>query len=184
MHSRVANRYALALIGLAEEYKILETVADDMHAINDTLHGSRELRVVLSSPIVAQEKKKKVLHELFGKQLSKLTLSFIDLLVHKGRAEYLSATADQFLAMLDDRRGIVSAKIKSAKELSEEQQMQVQAKLERMTGKRLRPIFTVDPELRGGFVARIGDELVDASLAHQLEALREQFKHGGSPILN
>jgi F-type H+-transporting ATPase subunit delta len=163
---------------------MLEKVAEDMHAIAETLHASRELRVVLSSPVVTPDKKKKVLHELFAKQLSKATLSFVDLLVSKGRAEYLASTADQFLTMLDDRRGIVSAQIKSARELSEEQQMQVQAKLERMTGKRLRPKFTVDPELLGGFVARIGDELVDASLAHQLEALREQFKHGGSPILN
>jgi F-type H+-transporting ATPase subunit delta len=184
MHSRVANRYALALIGLADEHKMLDKIAEDMHAIQETLHASRELRVVLSSPVVTPDKKQKVLHELFEKQLSKQTLLFVDLLVRKGRAEYLVATADQFLAMLDDRRGIVPAQIKSANELSEEQQMQVQAKLERMTGKRIRPKFSVDPELRGGFVARIGDELVDASLAHQLEALREQFKHGGAPILN
>src|SRR5436190_4558465 len=163
MHSRVANRYALALIGLAEEHKMLDKVAEDMHAIQETLHGSRELRVVLQSPVVTPDKKQKVLHELFGKQLSKQTLSFVDLLVRKGRAAYLAATADQFLAMIDDRRGIVSAQIKCARELSEEQQMQVQAKLERMTGKRIRPKFTIDPELRGGFVARIGDELVDAS---------------------
>lgn len=184
MNSRIAHRYALALIGLAEEHKILDKVAEDMHAIQDTLHGSRELRVVLSSPVLTPDKKQRVLNELFGKQLSKPTLSFMELLVRKGRAEYLAATAENFLFMLDSRRGIVAAKITSASPLSEDQQIQLQAKLERMTGKRIRPIFGVNPELRGGFLARIGDELVDASLANQLEILREEFKHGGAPILN
>ena len=184
MNRRVAHRYALALIGLADELKILDPVAEDMRSVEETLRGSRELRVLLSSPVVSHDRKLKILTEIFGKQLREQSLAFIALLVRKGRAEYLFSTAEEFLDMMDARRGIVHARIKSASMLSEEQQMQVQANLERMTGKRIRPIFTIDPALRGGFVARIGDELVDASLSHQLELLREQFQRGGSPILN
>jgi F0F1-type ATP synthase delta subunit len=53
-----------------------------------------------------------------------------------------------------------------------------------MTGKQVRSEFTLDPKLRGGFVARMGDEMVDASLKHQLELLRQQFSQSGSPVLN
>src|ERR1035437_8783947 len=184
MNRRIAHRYALALIGLAEELSILDPIADDMRAIEETLRASKELRVLLSSPVVSPDRKMKVLREIWGKQLREQSLAFISLLVRKGRAEYLFSTAEEFLDMLDAQRGIVNARIKSASPLSEEQQKQVQTKLERMTGKQIRAAFSIDPVLRGGFVARIGDELVDASLSHQLELLREQFQHGGSPILN
>lgn len=184
MNRRIAHRYALALIGLAEELSILDKVAEDMNSIEETIRESRGLRLLLSSPVVTPDRKLKVLTEIFGKQLCEQSLAFIALLIRKGRSEYLFATAEEFLGMLDAKRGILNARIRSASALSEEQQLQVQAKLEHMTGKSIRPMFAIDPTLRGGFVARIGDEMVDASLAHQLELLREEFKRGGSPILN
>ncbi|MDP4199751.1 MAG: ATP synthase F1 subunit delta [Bacteroidota bacterium] len=184
MNRRIAHRYALALIGLAEELKILDPIADDMHSLEETIRDSRGLKILLGSPVVSPDRKLKVLREIFDHQLQEQTMAFVSLLVRKGRSEYLFATAEEFLNMLDARRGILHARIQSASTLSEEQRIEVQAKLERMTGKRIRPAFSLDPELRGGFIARIGDELVDASLSHQLELLREQFQRGGSPILN
>jgi len=184
MNRRIANRYALALLGLAEELSIVDQLAEDMRAVESTLRESKDLRVLLSSPVVSPERKLKILTEIFAKQVGSQSMGFISLLVRKGRSEYLFATADEFLNMLDAERGIVNARIKSASNLSEEQQKLVQAKLEQMTGKQVRPFFTIDPSLQGGFIARIGDELVDGSLSHQLELLREQFQRGGSPILN
>jgi len=136
------------------------------------------------SPVATPDQKLRILREIFGKRSSVMTLKFITLLVRKGRSEYLYATAEEFLRLLDAKRNILHARVESATKLTETEQMQLMAKLERMTGKRIRADFMIDPSLRGGFIARMGDEMVDASLKHQLELLREQFLQGGAPILN
>ena len=136
------------------------------------------------SPVFNPGQKLKILIEIFGKRCSELTMKFIALLVQKGRSEYLMATSQEFLRMLDAKNNIVHAHIHSAVGLSDEEQRQLIAKLERISGKHIRSEFSLDPTLRGGFVARMGDEMIDASLKRQLELLREQFAQGGSPVLN
>jgi F-type H+-transporting ATPase subunit delta len=139
---------------------------------------------MLHSPVIKPEQQMKILTELFAKQVGAELMSFMTLLVGKGRGALLYATTQEFRKMLDAKRNIRTATITSAKPLSEDQSMIIQAKLENMTGKRIRATFNTDPALKGGFVARIGDTLIDASLRHQLEVLHEQFKTGGSAILN
>ena len=184
MNRRVAARYATALMELGEELKQLDKIAEDLRDIESTMHGSRELRLALLSPVVSQDQKQKIVTELFAKRFSNVTIKFMDLLIQKGRAEFLLATAEEFLEMLDAKRNIVHAEVRSAINLTEAEQMQIQAMLERMTSKRIKSEFMTDEELRGGFVARIGDQMIDASLKHQLEMLLEQFKTGGAPVLN
>jgi len=171
-------------MGLGEELKVLDKLAEDLRDIEQTVQDSRELKVFLISPIATPDQKLRILNEIFGKRSSELTMKFITLLVRKGRSEYVHATAEEFLRILDAKRNILHAQVKSATALTDAEQMQLMAKLERMTGKRIRADFTLDPSLRGGFIARMGDEMVDASLKRQLELLREQFLQGGAPILN
>ncbi|HET6400533.1 MAG TPA: ATP synthase F1 subunit delta [Candidatus Kapabacteria bacterium] len=184
MNRRIAARYAQALMDLGEEMNVLDKLAEDLRDIEETIRGSRELTVFLMSPVATPDQKLRILREIFGKRSSVMTLKFITLLVRKGRSEYLYATAEEFLRLLDAKRNILHARVESATKLTETEQMQLMAKLERMTGKRIRADFMIDPSLRGGFIARMGDEMVDASLKHQLELLREQFLQGGAPILN
>jgi len=184
MNRRVAARYAQALMDLGEELKVLERIAEDLRDIEQTVNGSRELKLALMSPVITPDQKQNLLNEIFGKRFSDVTMKFIALLIRKGRAEYLLASSEEFLRMLDVKNNILHARIQSAVNLSEEERQLLIAKLEQMTGKHVRSEFTLDPKLRGGFVARIGDEMVDASLKRQLELLREQFAQGGSPVLN
>ena len=185
MNRRVAYRYAAALMGLAEERNSLEKIAEDFHAFMETLHGSHELKAVLTSPVISPERKLHVLTELFSKQFDPITMGFMTLIVKKGRAEFLFATAEEYLSMLDGKRNIERAAVSSASPLSPEEQADLQRKLAIITGKTVIASYHLRPELRGGFVARIGDRLIDASLAHQLEVLREKFKQGGAAaILN
>jgi F-type H+-transporting ATPase subunit delta len=184
MNRRVAARYAIALMDLGEELNILDRIAEDLRDIELTVHGSRELALALISPVINPDQKLNVLTEIFGKRCSEMTMKFVALLVRKGRSEYLLGTAQEFLEMLDKKNNVLHARIESAIGLSEEEQRQLVAKLERMTGKHVRSEFSLDPTLRGGFIARIGDQMIDASLKHQLDLLREQFSQSGSPVLN
>ncbi|HEY3874687.1 MAG TPA: ATP synthase F1 subunit delta [Candidatus Kapabacteria bacterium] len=183
MNRRVAARYALAIMELGQERNELDRIAEDLRDVQATIHGSRELLLLLISPVIAPDSKLKVLNELFGKRCGEVTMKAIALLIKKGRSEYLLGTAEEFLRMLDAKNGVLGAKIESAISLTPNEQKAIVTKLEAMTGKKLRPQFSTDPKLRGGFVARMGDEMIDASLRHQLEMLREQFAQG-APILN
>jgi F-type H+-transporting ATPase subunit delta len=111
MNRRVAARYAIALMDLGEELKILDQIAEDLRDIEHTVRDSRELAVFLMSPVVNPNQKLKILIELFGKRCSEMTMKFIALLVRKGRAEYLIATAQEFLRMLDAKNNIIHARI-------------------------------------------------------------------------
>jgi F-type H+-transporting ATPase subunit delta len=184
MNQRVARRYAEALIGVGVEKNNLDELSRDMQAIETTLLESRELRNLLNSPVVRPDAKTKVLHEVFAGKIGNDSMLFIELLVKKGRADVIGDTVAEFRALVDTKRNIVHATIKSAVALSKTEEETITAKLEKMTGKTVVSKFTVDPSVRGGFVARIGDTMIDASLSHQLELLREQFKNGGSAVLN
>jgi F-type H+-transporting ATPase subunit delta len=184
MNKRAAQRYAQALFEAAEQLEKLDVIFGDMQAIGMTLAGSRELRTLLASPIVKPDLKLRVLEEIFAKQISTESMKFIKLLVKKNRENLLMETTVEFRLLHEAKRGILHANVESAVELRETERAEITTKLEAMLGKKITPTFTIDPAIRGGFVARIGDTLIDASLRHQLEILREQFRHGGSAILN
>jgi F-type H+-transporting ATPase subunit delta len=178
MEQRVALRYAQALLDIGIERNVLERISQDMQTLEESLEASKELRHALASPVIRPDIKRKLLHELFDKHLHPEVLMFLDLLVKKGRAEVIAGTARQFHRLLDRRNGVVVAHIKSAIELDQSTQKIITEKVASMTGKRVTAMFSVDPSVKGGFVARVEDTLIDASLAHQLEILRNKFRSG------
>ena len=184
MIDRAAHRYANALYEAATELGKLDEVVGDMAAVQATIEGSRDLRSLLVSPVVKPDVKLRVLTEIFSKQLSKEAMSFLTLLVRKQREASLLESTIAFRALYEKNKGIVHASVQSAVELRNEDRDEITKRLRGMFGSDVKPVFTVDPSIRGGFVARVGDTLIDASLRHQLEVLREQFRNGGAAILN
>jgi F-type H+-transporting ATPase subunit delta len=180
---RVARRYARALMAVAEERNVLDRTAADLEIIRTLVRGSRELRLFLARPIVSEDKKRAVLRELFGPSLGLLTMEFINLLVDKRRESELLGIIEQFGEIRDEKLGIVNVDVTSAVELSSSQEQELSRRLEQQTRKRVRVRFTLDKAVRGGLLVRIGDTVLDASLRHQLDLLRERFTQGG-PLTN
>src|SRR5204863_115936 len=112
----------------------------------------------------------------FDKHVSKDVMLFMDLLLKKGRGDVLDMVTSEFLRLLDVDTNTVAALVTSARALDDNAKKQIVAKLEKLSTKTVRASYAVDPALRGGFVAKVGDTLIDASLQHQLENLREEFK--------
>jgi F-type H+-transporting ATPase subunit delta len=183
MEQRVAIRYAQALMDLANERNLVEQFSNDVTAINDVLESSKELRAMLHNPVIRPHIKHNVLQQIFAGHVSQELLNFLDLLVHKGRGEMLHGTIIEFRKLVDTKQNVVRAKVTSAVELSEDQRKAIQDRLASLTGQKVVSSYFLDPSLKGGFVARIGDTQIDASLKHQLEILREQFR-SGSALLN
>jgi len=178
MDQRIALRYAQALMDIGKEKNSVAEIASDMKVVFDALHDVHELKAMLHTPVIRPDVKRKVVHEVFQKHVSKDVMRFMDLLLKKGRGNVLDLTAAQFLRLLDEDTNTVSAVVTSARTLDESAKQQIVAKLEKMTTKKVRASYGIDPALRGGFVAKVGDTLIDASLQHQLENLREEFKAG------
>jgi F-type H+-transporting ATPase subunit delta len=176
---RVAHRYAVALMSAAESVNALEGVATDCELIAGTIRSSRELRLLLASPLVQAAKKTAVLHALFETKVSRLTLRFLDLITAKSREGHLTGIIDQFASLRDVRLGIVSVDVTSAVEFTPAQESGMVSALERYTRKKVRVRVTLDKAIKGGLVVRIGDTVLDASIRRQLEILRERFRAGG-----
>jgi F-type H+-transporting ATPase subunit delta len=184
MDSRISQRYAIALMDIGTEKGTIASFATDMITIHETLQTSSELRSMLHSPVIRPDIKRKVLGEIFTSRVSKDSMVFIDLLVTKGRASLLAGVAEEFQKLLDTDTGTVNADITSATELDTTAKETLVAKLHTMVKLTIRPTFYVDPKIRGGFVAKVGDTLIDASLQHQLENLREEWKQGAIANVN
>ncbi|MBI2619380.1 MAG: ATP synthase F1 subunit delta [Ignavibacteriales bacterium] len=175
---RVARRYAEALMTGAEERKLLGRVAQDLELLDGMMKESREFNLFLKSPVINKRKKRTVFDELLGTKLHQLTLGFLHLLAEKGREDLLRDILVQFFQMRDERLGIVGVEIKSAVKLSKEQSEQIRKRFEGVTKKDVRLAFSIDKQLKGGFMARLGDTVFDGSVKRQLELLRERLAEG------
>lgn len=175
---RVARRYAEALMSGAAERRLLDTIAADLESLSQTLQASREFELFLRSPVISKEKKRTVLEEMFARKLHEVTVSFLKLLAEKGREDLLRDILTECFRLRDEQLGIVGVEIKAAGELTKEQTQQIQKKFEGLTQKNVRLAFSIDKQLKGGFLARVGDTVFDGSVKRQLELLRERFAEG------
>lgn len=176
--SRVAQRYASAIIELANEEKSLDTVIEDFATIGAAIRSSHDLQNFLASPVIDERTKEKILTEIFAGKVGPLTGRFISLLTLKGRANELAGTVTAFQELLDKQRNVVPATVTTATQLSDDQKKRIEGQISQISGRTVRAEYQIDPELIGGFHARFQDTMIDASVRHQLERLRESLVEG------
>jgi len=178
INKKIARRYTLALYDIALEHNALDNLKDDFAGIKKTIESSGELKIFLATPIINSVKKEKTLDALFAGSMSDITVKFIALLCRKGREMFLYDISSDFLDLLNEKRGIVIAKVKTAIGITDTEKKSLTEKLENYLGKKIEAEYLVDPEIKGGFVAQVADTIIDASIKRQLELLYEQFKQG------
>jgi F-type H+-transporting ATPase subunit delta len=176
MSSAIAGRrYAVALLEVAVEGNFLETVTEDLQKIQEVLAGSRQLVMALKSPLINVDLKSRIFEEIFSKEISEKTMLFIKLLAHKKRANLLGGVITEFNALIDERNGVINADVKSAVKLSDEQAKELVNGLSLRTGKKIRAKMSLDESLIGGVTVKIGDTILDGSIRHQLQMLRNSL---------
>lgn len=172
--SKVASRYAKSLIGLAQEKNLLEEVKKDMELILNNFKASKEFQIVLKSPIIKGDKKFSIFKEVFGGLVSNLTLSFVDILIRKGRESYLHSIANEYIQQYKEINKIVTVKVVTAIPLDGDLRNKIVA-LVKNTGSKVEIEEKVDPSIIGGLIITVGDKQVDASIAGKIKALRKEF---------
>lgn len=171
----LSKRYAQALFELALEYKILEQVEKDMTLLNSVLEGSRELRKVLANPVLDGYKKVRVLNKLFEDKVQTLTIKFLQLIVRKGREEYLVGICNSFVDIYKEYKNIMPITITTAYKPEKKITNAILTKLKTVTDKELEVTEKVDESLIGGFKLDFEDYQYDDSIKVQLKRMGQQF---------
>jgi len=177
-NSKVAHRYALSLIEIAEESGNSDAVTRDIGTLRDLMAGSREFANFLKSPVINLHRKQKLLTAILGGKVCDLVLRFVLLLAAKTRTPILQEVIRQYDILLDERKGVVSARVRTVVPLTAGEQQLLAERIRNHTGKTVRMQYDLDPSLKAGFTVQYDDTVWDASVRRQLEVLRRRLVHG------
>jgi F-type H+-transporting ATPase subunit delta len=172
--SIVARRYAQALLELGVAENKLDAIVEEIAAAAGAWDSSPDFRNAIENPLVAHEAKKAVIGEMADRiGASVTTRNTLLLLVDRRRMKTLPYLARTLRELADASKGVLRAEVTTAAPLSDEYYAKLQARLEKMTGKRVVVDRRIDASLIGGVVARIGDRIFDGSLQTRLQSLRD-----------
>ena len=179
---RVASRYAKALLGLASERGELSAIDNDINTLSELVNSSREFELLLVSPIIKPDQKKSVLEAILKNKISGVTFSFINLLVSKGRESAVPSIIEETKSQLRIMKNIQAATVKTASPLDENSREKILAEVAKLHNGEIELKEIVDPEILGGFVLRMDDKEIDASIKRQLKTLgRKLTEHDYEP---
>tara|TARA_B100001765_G_C19355509_1_gene272372 strand:- start:73 stop:606 length:534 start_codon:yes stop_codon:yes gene_type:complete len=172
-----ARRYAQALFLIAEENGDQDQWLADLEVLASSSRNP-DFIAFIDSPKIENVKKIEVLKEAFSKSISDLALNLVSLLATRNYVASLSSIADAFQELVDSEKGVERAEIVSAVKLTDGQEKGVVDKLTQMVGKELSVTTYVDESILGGYLARVGDRLLDGSVKTQLEDMRRELLRG------
>ena len=173
----IARRYAGAMFELARKQDSLERTLDDVQEIA-RLFSRRTLAYLLREPKVPAQRKEKVLREALSSRVLPISLNLTLLVVQRGLVDLMPNIAAELRQMVLDYRNQATAEVTTATQMDEQQQALVKQALEKRTGKTILLQTRVDPDILGGVVARVGDQVIDGSVQQRLQALKRQLLTG------
>ena len=168
--------YGAAIFEVASAEGQLDRLERELFTVARTFATSNELRDTLTNPQLPIERKQGIIDDLIGGRASPLTVALVSFVVEVGHAADLPAIIDAFIARAAGSRTKAVAEIRSAVPLEPEVLERLATALSRATGKELELKVIVDPSVIGGVVARVGDVVIDGSVARRLASLREVMK--------
>ena len=165
--------YASAVIEIARAEGQLDRVGDELFRIARAVESSNELREALTDRRLPTERKQAVVDDLIGDQASPLSVSLVSFVIGAGRAGELPDIADRVATRAAAERDHVIGEVRSATALDDATMARLAAALSTATGKQVEVKTVIDPDVVGGIVARIGDTVIDGSVQHRMEELRD-----------
>lgn len=160
------------MFGVAQQHGNVEVVNHDLHLVRQTLSESKELRTLLEHPLVRVEDKKQIVTQLWGTRVQPMTFNFIQLLLDKRRIMALGAIVARFDHLVAAQKRQVGVRLTTAVDLDPAEISALRQELERQWSREVVMEAKVDPEILGGAVLQIGDQVVDGSVRARLNALK------------
>ena len=175
----ISDEYAKALFELAEQHNALSAIGEELNAVADLVEQQKDLAALFAHPTIDRQERSGSIEKLFRGRVSPTTLNFLLVLNRKGRLSSIRAVRAAFDKLAKASRGEVDVEVYTARPLSGAQLDAVAARLSKQLGKKAVLHPHIDPSLIGGLRIRVGDRLIDASVAAQLRKLARQIDTTG-----
>lgn len=172
-----ARRYAQAAFDIAKEQKELDRWERDLNQLSQVLTGAA-VAEFFDNPVVPIAAKQEAIETALPGEDQRYIRNLALLLLERGRISQLPDVVSDFHSLVLQERGIAIARVTTAVPMSTEEQGQLQERLSKMVGKTIELRPSVDPNIIGGLIVRIGDDLIDGSIRTQLSQLRQQMVNG------
>ncbi len=170
-----ARRYAQAIFELAEESGSIDKWAQDLALMSDVF-SDHDVARYFRDPKQRSEKKKQAVVRIFEGKVGPQSLNVLRMLAERHRTTIIPLIYEGYQGLVRQARGIVVADVTTAIEVDDAEKVRIAEHLARMTGGKQVDIRThVNPDIIGGFVARVGDQLIDGSVATSLQQLRHRL---------
>ena len=167
----IATVYARSLFEVAMEQDKLDVIRDEIGEFADALSETRELQVFFFSPYFStQEKKDGLERAVTGADAA--VMNFLELLIEKHRMPAIFRIRARFDALWEEENKLLPVQITSAVELDADTIKELGDRISEQTGRRVELSSSVEPDILGGIVVRVGNSVLDASVRNRLDQLR------------
>jgi F-type H+-transporting ATPase subunit delta len=173
--SKISVRYSRAIFQSALEQNILDKINEDMIFISEICKAP-ETKEFLHSPIIAPSKKTIIFHNILGDNVEKITLSLIDLIVKNGRESYLPAITRVFIHETMKYKGITESLLTTAVKVDAKIKKQITDLVSEVFDTKVELKEIIDTEIIGGFILRVDDNYIDASIRNKLRKIKKELK--------
>jgi F-type H+-transporting ATPase subunit delta len=167
--------YARALLDIVSAEGHLDDVEDELFRFARIVEGNDDLRMALSNPGLPLDRRAAIVDELLDNRALPVTRAIATFVVAAGRGHDLPAIVDRFVDLAAQTRERTVAEVRSAVALDDGQQRRIAEALSRATGKQVEVKVIVDESVLGGIVATVGDTVIDGTVRHRLDQLKEQI---------
>lgn len=170
-----ARQYAEAIMQLSAESSADKTVLTDLRAVREVIESNPEFGIVLKHPGIAPAEKKQLIISTFGGKVNELTLRLLELLTDRRRLNLLSHIAVQYEKIWREKQNIVDGTLFYAEKPEPRVIDEIKARLNKQLVKTVELSEKEDKSLLGGYVLRVGDQIIDGSLKGRLQEIEKQL---------
>ncbi|WP_438811130.1 ATP synthase F1 subunit delta [Rhodopirellula halodulae] len=176
---KLGKTYARALLAATQADGSTEVVVQDLNAVCDeALQHNPKLQMAFESPQISADEKCRVVDRLFGGNSHPALIKLMKVMAGRGRLGYLAAVRDAAVDLADEAAGRVVAEVRTAVPMSDQLRGEVTEQLSQRLGKSVRLRESVDADLIGGMIIRVGDTVFDSSVASRLDKLGKSAAAG------
>lgn len=174
--SIIADRYAEAMLNIAEENNVLDFVKNDLPAIANTLRENKDFKDFLEHPLIPKSDKKDVLEKLFRDKFNPYVINLIKLLLDRNRIFIFCAISNSFIKQFNKKFNIITAEIITAINIDNDTKNLIQQRLASILSKQVEITTKLDPDIIGGVVIKVEDRIIDGSIKGRIESIQRTIK--------
>ena len=173
--SDLIEGYAAALFEVARAEGTLDEVEDELFRFARSYESNEELRTALADEAIPASRRQGIIEDLLGGRANPTTVQLISMVVGSRRARDLPAIVDRLVERAAQAKRLAVAEVRSAVELTEDQQDRLKAAIANATGKDVTVKVVVDRSVIGGLLVTVGDTVIDGTVRTRLDQLKSRL---------